>query len=92
MTTETKKTVFFDRHVGLGAEIIDFGGWQMPLQYKAGIVQEHLITRKTAGLFDVSHMGRFRIGGRDALSFTENAYQQCRRSADRALSVHAYSQ
>lgn len=71
MTIKTQKTVFFDRHVSFGAEIIDFGGWQMPLQFKPGIVQEHLITRKTAGLFDVSHMGRFRISGRDALDFLQ---------------------
>jgi aminomethyltransferase len=70
-TTQTQKTVFFDRHVSLGAEMVDFGGWQMPLQYGPGIVQEHLVTRKSAGLFDVSHMGRFRIGASGALRFLQ---------------------
>lgn len=51
--------------------MVDFGGWQMPLQYEPGIVQEHLITRKTAGLFDVSHMGRFSLGGSDVLGFLQ---------------------
>ena len=71
MTQQTQKTVFFDRHVGLGAQMVDFSGWQMPLQYGPGIVQEHLITRKSAGLFDVSHMGRFRIGASGALGFLQ---------------------
>jgi len=71
MTTQIQKTVFFDRHVNLGAQVVDFGGWQMPLQYEPGIVQEHLITRKSAGLFDVSHMGRFSLGGNDALNFLQ---------------------
>ncbi|MDF1592825.1 MAG: glycine cleavage system aminomethyltransferase GcvT [Desulfobacterales bacterium] len=71
MTHQTQKTVFFDRHVSLGAEMVDFSGWQMPLQYGPGIVQEHLITRKSAGLFDVSHMGRFRIGASGALGFLQ---------------------
>jgi len=71
MTHQAQKTVFFDRHVSLGAQMVDFGGWQMPLQYGPGIVQEHLITRKSAGLFDVSHMGRFRIGGSGTLGFLQ---------------------
>ena len=51
--------------------MVDFGGWDMPIQYPAGILQEHLATRKRAGLFDVSHMGRFRVAGRGALSFLQ---------------------
>jgi len=71
MTHQAQKTVFFDRHVSLGAQMVDFGGWQMPLQYGPGIVQEHLITRKSAGLFDVSHMGRFRFCASAALGFLQ---------------------
>ena len=56
---ELKRTVLFDRHVSLGAKIVEFGGWEMPVQYKPGIVQEHLSTRSKAGIFDISHMGRF---------------------------------
>ena len=66
------RTVFYDRHVQCGAKITEFGGWDMPLQYAAGIVQEHLATRKHSGLFDVSHMGRFIISGEQALPFLQH--------------------
>lgn len=67
--SEPKRTVLYDRHAALGAKIVEFGGWKMPLFYPAGIVEEHLATRKGAGLFDVSHMGRFTIRGKGALGF-----------------------
>jgi glycine cleavage system T protein len=66
------KTVLNDRHVGLGAQMVEFGGWNMPIQYPQGIVQEHLTTRRHAGLFDVSHMGRFTLRGRNALPFLQH--------------------
>ena len=66
------KTVFYEKHVDLGAKMVGFGGWDMPIQYESGIVQEHLSTRKQAGLFDVSHMGRFIVGGPDALDFLQH--------------------
>lgn len=59
------RTVFYERHRKLGAKIVDFYGWEMPLQY-SGIIQEHKGVRGSAGLFDVSHMGRFKIYGPDA--------------------------
>jgi aminomethyltransferase len=65
-----KRTVLYDRHVALGAKMVEFGGWEMPVQYK-GIVEEHLATRKSAGLFDVSHMGRFILRG-NALPFLQH--------------------
>ena len=65
------RTIFFDRHVALGAKIVEFGGWEMPVQYASGIVQEHLATRKQAGLFDVSHMGRFFVRGKNSLPFLQ---------------------
>ena len=68
----TQKTVFYDRHISLGAKMVEFGGWEMPLQYESGIVQEHLATRKEAGLFDISHMGRFHISGTKALPFLQH--------------------
>ena len=52
---ELKRTIFYDRHKGLGAKIVEFGGWEMPIHYPSGIVEEHLATRKGAWLFDVSH-------------------------------------
>jgi aminomethyltransferase len=48
----------YERHLALGARIVEFGGWDMPVQYPAGILEEHLATRRGAGLFDVCHMGR----------------------------------
>ncbi|MGE5838720.1 MAG: glycine cleavage system aminomethyltransferase GcvT [Deltaproteobacteria bacterium] len=67
--SDLKRTVLYDRHAALGANIVEFGGWEMPLFYPAGIVEEHLATRKGAGLFDVSHMGRFTVGGKGAQRF-----------------------
>jgi aminomethyltransferase len=67
--SDLKRTVLYDRHVALGAKIVEFGGWEMPLFYPAGIVDEHLGTRKGAGLFDVSHMGRFTVRGEGSLRF-----------------------
>ena len=51
--------------------MMDFGGWDMPLHYKAGIVEEHLVTRRYGGLFDVSHMGRIRVQGKDRIRFLQ---------------------
>jgi glycine cleavage system T protein len=66
------KTVLYRRHIELGARMVEFGGWQMPVQYPAGILAEHLATRSQAGLFDISHMGRFIVSGRDALDFLQH--------------------
>src|SRR5438034_7518432 len=53
----------------MGGRMVDFGGWDMPVQYPAGTVEEHLRTRNHAGLFDVSHMGEIDVRGADAISF-----------------------
>ena len=65
-----KKTPIYERHVELGAKILDFHGWLMPIQYK-GIVTEHLAVRNKVGIFDVSHMGEFEIKGQDAYDFVQ---------------------
>jgi aminomethyltransferase len=70
--TELQRTVFYDRHVALGAKMVDFGGWEMPVMYPTGIVEEHLATRKEVGLFDVAHMGRFVIRGAGAVPFLQH--------------------
>ena len=70
--SETQRTVIYDRHVALGAKIVEFCGWDMPIFYPTGIVEEHLATRKGAGLFDVSHMGRFIVRGDGALKFLQH--------------------
>lgn len=56
------KTALYDAHLALGAKMIDFCGWEMPLQYK-GIIHEHQVVRTHVGIFDVSHMGRIEIDG-----------------------------
>jgi aminomethyltransferase len=58
-----KRTPLYDLHVELGAKMVPFAGYDMPVQYPAGILAEHQHTRAAAGLFDVSHMGQFRITG-----------------------------
>jgi aminomethyltransferase len=56
-------------HRSMGGRMVDFGGWDMPVQYPAGTVEEHLRTRSHAGLFDVSHMGEINVRGADAIPF-----------------------
>ncbi len=64
--TGLKRTPLHERQGALGARMVAFGGWEMPLQY-AGIAAEHRAVRERAGLFDVSHMGEVEIAGQDAL-------------------------
>lgn len=64
-----KRTAFYDTHVAAQGKMVEFAGWEMPLQYAEGIIAEHLTTRKYNGLFDVSHMGRIKISGQEALPF-----------------------
>ena len=64
------KTALFDEHQNLGAKMIDFGGWQMPVQYSS-IIEEHKAVRNKAGLFDVSHMGEILITGKNSLSLVQ---------------------
>ncbi|MBT8039819.1 MAG: glycine cleavage system aminomethyltransferase GcvT [Gammaproteobacteria bacterium] len=82
--SETLRTVFYDSHVEAGARIVEFGGWDMPLQF-VGILQEHLVTRKGAGLFDVSHMGRFFVRGKGALPFMQHALSNNAASLDAGI-------
>jgi aminomethyltransferase len=67
-----KRTVLNEWHRSREANMTDFGGWDMPLHYRTGIIREHLATRRFGGLFDVSHMGRFRIRGRGAVPFLQH--------------------
>ncbi|MCE5185126.1 MAG: glycine cleavage system aminomethyltransferase GcvT [Planctomycetaceae bacterium] len=68
-----KQTPLWGRHTALGARMVEFAGWQMPIQYTGGIVAEHLAVRRSAGIFDVSHMGRFRVTGAGARAFLRQA-------------------
>lgn len=67
---ELKQTPLYQAHLEAGAKMVDFGGWNMPVQY-AGIIEEHKRVRESAGLFDVSHMGEFEVKGKDAKKFIQ---------------------
>jgi aminomethyltransferase len=74
-SAELKRTPLYDRHLALGARVVEFGGWEMPVQY-SGIVDEHSAVRNAAGLFDISHMGEFEVKGPDALAFLQHIATQ----------------
>lgn len=73
-TTDTaaalKRTPLYAEHKALGARLVEFSGWEMPVQYSS-IIDEHIAVRTHAGLFDVSHMGEFKASGADALAFLQ---------------------
>ncbi|WIY27793.1 glycine cleavage system aminomethyltransferase GcvT [Parasedimentitalea psychrophila] len=71
MTDAPKRTPLYDLHVELGGKMVDFAGWEMPVQYPMGIMGEHNHTRAKAGLFDVSHMGQVILRGADAAAKLE---------------------
>ena len=66
-----KRTPLYEQHRALGGKMVEFGGWEMPVQY-SGILDEHQAVRNNAGLFDVSHMGEFKVEGAGALPFLQN--------------------
>ena len=69
---ENKRTPLYDFHIKRGAKMVPFAGYEMPVQYKDGILKEHLHTRSAAGLFDISHMGQIRLqGGSDIRAVCE---------------------
>jgi aminomethyltransferase len=70
-TESLKKTPLHAAHAALGARMVPFGGWHMPVEY-SGIVNEHNTVRSAAGLFDVSHMGEIEIAGKDALAAVQH--------------------
>src|SRR5438132_1670728 len=63
-----KRTPLFEAHQRLGARLVEFGGWEMPVQYTS-IIDEHLAVRAAAGIFDISHMGEIFVAGRFAADF-----------------------
>jgi aminomethyltransferase len=70
--TTLKRTPLYDTHVALGAKMVPFAGFEMPVQYPTGITAEHKAVREKAGLFDVSHMGEFIVRGRQAVDFVNS--------------------
>jgi aminomethyltransferase len=69
--SDLKRTPLYELHQELGARLVPFAGWEMPVQYPAGILAEHLHCRAAAALFDVSHMGQVRLDGADAAAALE---------------------
>ena len=83
-----KKTPLHARHRALGARMVEFGGWDMPVEY-SGITDEHLTVRTKAGLFDVSHMGQIEVAGADALRAVQ--WMTCNDASRLALGQIQYS-
>lgn len=71
MTDSLKRTPLYEEHVRLDAKLVPFAGFEMPVQYPTGITAEHRAVREKAGLFDVSHMGEFRVSGPQALELIQ---------------------
>src|SRR5258708_3954534 len=69
----TLRTPLYDWHVANHGKMVEFGGWDMPVQY-SGILDEHAAVRTAAGLFDVSHMGRLSFGGPDSQTFIDYVF------------------
>jgi aminomethyltransferase len=82
-TASPRRTPFYDQHVAAGATMVEFGGWSMPLHYPTGIIAEHLATRSGAGLFDVSHMGRFVLRGPGVVRFLQHVLTNNAEALDR---------
>lgn len=70
MSTQLKQTALNAAHRRLGGKMVEFGGWDMPIQY-AGTIDEHMAVRTAAGVFDVSHMGEIEVAGPQALALTQ---------------------
>jgi aminomethyltransferase len=65
------KTLLYDSHVALGGRMVEFAGWELPVQYPSGPLAEHHAVRTAAGLFDIDHMGQFELRGPDAIPFLQ---------------------
>jgi aminomethyltransferase len=72
MQKELRKTPLNRWHREHGGQMVEFAGCEMPVSYKRGIIEEHLGTRRYGGLFDIAHMGRFSVSGKDAVSFLQH--------------------
>ena len=70
MSEDLKRTTLYHTHTQLGAKLIEFGGWEMPVQY-SNIIEEHLTVRSKMGMFDLSHMGEIEISGKGALKLLQ---------------------
>lgn len=73
MTENLVRTPLYDEHLALGARMVDFAGFDMPVQY-SGIIEEHLATRNAVGIFDVSHMAEFRVSGKGCFEYLQSMF------------------
>src|SRR5688500_1192529 len=71
MAEGLKKTALYSEHIEAGAKLVPFAGYEMPVQYRTGILAEHQAVRSRAGLFDVSHMGEIEVRGPQALDLVQ---------------------
>ena len=83
-----KRTPLFSAHQGLGARLVEFGGWEMPVQYSS-IMDEHLAVRKAAGVFDISHMGEVTVSGAAAADFLNHVLTNDIRKLSPGLSQYS---
>lgn len=72
MADNLRRTPLYEEHVAAGGKMVPFAGWEMPVQYPTGILEEHRAVRTKAGLFDVSHMGEVDVRGPDALALVQH--------------------
>ncbi len=82
-----KETYLHEKHVNLGAKMVDFAGWHMPVQYSS-IIEEHKTVRENVGIFDVSHMGEVFISGKDATEFLNKIVPQDIKKLDYEKAVY----
>ncbi len=85
-----RKTVLNDAHRALGGRMVEFSGWDMPVEYRDGIFAEHRAVRTAAGLFDVSHMSLFEVSGRYALHFLDVTLANCVSRLDPGEAQYTY--
>ena len=69
------RTPLYACHVALGARLVPFAGWEMPVQYE-GVIPEHRAVRSHAGIFDVSHMGQLEVRGAGAIPFVQRLFHE----------------
>ena len=69
--SELKRTALYEVHVAMGARMVPFAGWEMPVQYPTGPITEHQAVREAAGLFDIDHMGQLKLVGPDDEAFLQ---------------------
>src|SRR3954469_19056234 len=92
-STAARRTALYESHKRLGGKLVDFHGWELPVQYES-VMKEHEATRHRCGLFDVSHMGQVFVSGRDALAFLQkvNANDIARIGPGKAIYSHVLNE